>query len=83
VAILCVALSLALFALCSADPTDRFCLRTLNFGRPMPIVGPILDIVVVFRNVVGMMCEESGRRANVYNAFYYVLQGSVALPPRL
>jgi hypothetical protein len=83
VAILCVALSLALFALGSADLTGRFCLRTLNFGRPMPIVGPILDIVVVSRDVVGMMCEESGRRVNVYNAFYCVLQGSVALPPRL
>jgi hypothetical protein len=37
----CVAFSLALFALGDIDPTGRFCLRTLNFGRPMTIVGPV------------------------------------------
>jgi hypothetical protein len=25
-----------------------------------------------------MMCEESGRPVSVYNALYYVLQGSIA-----
>jgi hypothetical protein len=38
-ATLCVTLSLALFALCGADPTGRFCLRTLSSSRPTTIMG--------------------------------------------
>jgi hypothetical protein len=82
-AILYVALSLALSALGGADPTGGFCLGTLSSRRPTVIVGPILDMVVVFHVVEGMMCEESGRCVSVYNTLYCVLQGFAALPPRL
>jgi hypothetical protein len=78
-----VTLSLALFALGGVDPASGFCLRTLSFGRPTPIMGPILDTVVISCDLMGMMCEESGRRVNIYNTIYCVLQGSVALPRRL
>jgi hypothetical protein len=37
-ATLSVALSLALFALGGADPTNRFCLGTLSLGRPTTII---------------------------------------------
>jgi hypothetical protein len=54
-------LSLALFALDDAEPASEFCLRTLNFGRPTPIMGHVLDIIVVSHvAVAGMMCDESG-----------------------
>jgi hypothetical protein len=59
-ATLFVTLSLALFALCDTDLTGGFCLRTLSFGEPMIIVGPVLDMVVVSRAVVGTSCEELG-----------------------
>jgi hypothetical protein len=51
-ATLYVALSLALFALGGADSTGGFYLRTLSFGRPMIIMGPVLDTVVISRAVV-------------------------------
>jgi hypothetical protein len=57
-ATLCVSLSLTLFAMGSGDPTGRFYLRTLSFSRPMTIMGPILDTVVVSRVVERMICEE-------------------------
>jgi hypothetical protein len=63
---LCVILSLALFALGGTDPTIRFCLRTLSFGRPTTIVGTILDTVAISCAVVAdSMCEELGRRVNM------------------
>jgi hypothetical protein len=37
---------------------------------PLTIVGPILDTVVVSRNVTGMICEESGRHVDVSNGLY-------------
>jgi hypothetical protein len=52
-ATLCVALSLALFALGGSDPTGGFCLRTLSVAGPSIIVGPILDMVVISRDVEG------------------------------
>jgi hypothetical protein len=57
-ATLCVALSLALFALGGADPTGGFCLRNLSFSKPMAIMGPVLDTVVIFHDIEGMVCEE-------------------------
>jgi hypothetical protein len=63
-ATLCVASSFALFAQGGADPTGRCCLRTLSCCRPMTIVRPILDTVVVFHDVEGLSCKESGWRAN-------------------
>jgi hypothetical protein len=57
-ATLCVALSLTLFALGIADSTGGFCLRTLSFSRPTTIMGPILDMVAVFHDVEGVICEE-------------------------
>jgi hypothetical protein len=63
---LCVALSLALFSLGGPDPGGWFFLRILRFGRPMAIVGPILDTVVISHAiVVGTMCVESGRPVNM------------------
>jgi hypothetical protein len=82
-AIIYVTLSHALFALGCAQPAGGFYLRTLSFGRTIPIVGPVLDTVVVSCVVAGMMCEELGRRVNIYNTLFYVLQGSIASPPRL
>jgi hypothetical protein len=65
-ATLCVAFSLALFALGGADPVDGFCLRAMSFGRLTAIVGPILDTVVVSHAVIaGIMCEELGRHVNM------------------
>jgi hypothetical protein len=52
-AILCETLSLALFGLGGTDPASGFCLRTLSFGRPMPIVGPVLDMVAVSHIAIG------------------------------
>jgi hypothetical protein len=72
-ATLCVALSLALFALGGADPTCVFCLRTLSYSRPMEIVGPVLDTVVVSHAIVGASCEELGAYKHGFTApFYYV-----------
>jgi hypothetical protein len=65
-ATLCVASSLALFAQGGADPTGRRCLRTLSCCRPMTIVWLILDTVVVFHDIEGTSCEESGWRVNSY-----------------
>jgi hypothetical protein len=56
-ATLCVFSSLARG---SADPTGRFCLRTLSCCRPMIIVGLILDTVTVSYSVAGVSCEELG-----------------------
>jgi hypothetical protein len=65
-AILCVTLSLAMFALAGADLASGFCLRILSLGRPTPIMGPVLDMVVVSYVVVaGEKCEESGRSVNM------------------
>jgi hypothetical protein len=50
----------------STDPASRFCLRTLSFGSSTPIMGPILDTVVVSCiAIVGAMCKELGRHVNV------------------
>jgi hypothetical protein len=57
-ATLSVALSIALFALAGADPTDRFCLRSWSFSRPTTIMGAVLDTVVVSHAVEGVICEE-------------------------
>jgi hypothetical protein len=46
-ATLCVALSLALFALGGANPAGGFYLRILSVGKPMLCVGIILDMVGV------------------------------------
>jgi hypothetical protein len=54
-ATLCVTLSLALFALGGADPTGGFSLRTLSFSRHTTIVGPILDTIVVFCAIEGVI----------------------------
>jgi hypothetical protein len=59
-------LSLALFALGGADLTDGFCIGTLSFGRPMTIVGPVLDMIAISHVVeVGMMYEEPRRHVNM------------------
>jgi hypothetical protein len=79
----CITLSLSLFALGGADLTGGFCLSTLSYSRPTTIVRPILNMVVISRTVEGMIYEESGRRASVYNALYCILQGIIALLPWL
>jgi hypothetical protein len=55
-----VSLSLALLIFGGADPAGGFCLRTLSSSSPTAIVRPILDMVVVFHAIEGMMCKESG-----------------------
>jgi hypothetical protein len=61
-----VALSLTLFSLGGANSTCKFCLRTLIFGRPMTIFGPVLDMIVVSSAVIaGTMCEESRSDINI------------------
>jgi hypothetical protein len=55
---LCVASPLALFARGGADLTAGFCLRTMSYHRPTVIVGPVLDIVAISRDVVGASCDE-------------------------
>jgi hypothetical protein len=72
----CVTLSLALFALGGADLTGRFYPQTLSISRPTTIMRPILDMVAISRAVEGMVCEESERCVNVYNALYCILQRS-------
>jgi hypothetical protein len=52
-ATLCVALSIALCAMCGTDLIGGFCLRTQNFAARLSIVGPILDMVTVSRDVAG------------------------------
>jgi hypothetical protein len=64
-AIFCVAFSLALFALGSTDLVGGFCLRTMSYSRPMSIVGPVLDTTIVSCAIVGVLCEELGRRVNM------------------
>jgi hypothetical protein len=64
-ATLCVASSLALFALGYSDLTGGFCLRTLSCHRPTTIVGPILDTIVVSHDVEGTSCEELGWHINL------------------
>jgi hypothetical protein len=64
-ATLCVALSLALFALGGSNLAVGFYLRTLSYSRPTTIVGLILDMVVVSRVVVGTSCKELGRHVNL------------------
>jgi hypothetical protein len=83
VATLCVALSLALFALDVTDLTSGFCLRTLCYRKPMTIMGPVLNTVVVSHVVEGTLCEESRGHVNAYNDLYCILQGSIASLPRL
>jgi hypothetical protein len=56
--ILYIALSLALFPLGGVELIDGFCFRTLSFGRPTAIMGPILDSVAISHAVEGMICEE-------------------------
>jgi hypothetical protein len=63
--ILCVTLSLALFTLGDADLTDGFYLRTLRYSRPMTIMGPVLDIIIVSRVIVDTSCEELGWYVNM------------------
>jgi hypothetical protein len=60
-------------------------LGTLSFGRPMAIVGPILDMVALSHAIVAStMYEDSRRRVNLgLQAFYYTLYGPTALPPLL
>jgi uncharacterized membrane protein SirB2 len=55
---ICVALSLALFTLGAAVPTSGVFLRTLSFSKPMAIVGPILDTVLLSRTIEDVVCEE-------------------------
>jgi hypothetical protein len=51
---------------CSLYNDTKGVTRTLSFLRPMAIMGLVLDIVVVFCDVVvGTMYEESGRRVNM------------------
>jgi hypothetical protein len=64
-ATICVILSLTLFALGNADPVGEFCIRTLSYSRPMTIMEPILDTVIISRVVVGTSCEELRRRVNM------------------
>jgi hypothetical protein len=52
-ATICVASSLALVALGGSDPIDGFRIGTLSFGRPLDNRGPILDTIVVSRDVEG------------------------------
>jgi hypothetical protein len=61
-ATLCVDLSLTLVALSVSDPASGFCLGTLSVAGPSVIMGPILDIVVIFHDVEGASCEELGWR---------------------
>jgi hypothetical protein len=61
---LCVASSLALVALGSSDLTSGFCLGTLSFAGPSPIIGPILDTVAISRDVKGTSCKELGQHVN-------------------
>jgi hypothetical protein len=64
-AILCVTLSLALFALGGADSTGGFFLRTLSFASPLAVIGLVWDLIVVSRAVIAcVMCEEYGRGVN-------------------
>jgi hypothetical protein len=62
-------MSITLFTMGNANLAGGFYLRTLSSSRPTSIVGPILDMVVVSYAIEGSICEESGRRVNVYNAF--------------
>jgi hypothetical protein len=64
-ATLCVALSLALFAQGSTDPTGGFYLQTLSYCRHTSIMGPVLDTVVVSHDVVGASCEKLGWHVNM------------------
>jgi hypothetical protein len=65
-ATLCVALSLALFAMGGADPTGGFCLRTLSFAGPSAIMGPVWDMIVIsYAVIAGAMCEDYGSRVNL------------------
>jgi hypothetical protein len=65
-ATLCVASPLALVALGCSDPARRFGLRTLSFTSPSAIMGLILDMVVVSRDVEGVSCEELGWHINSF-----------------
>jgi hypothetical protein len=59
-------LSFAVFALGGADPNVGFYLRILRFDRPMIIVRPIWDTIVVSCAIVASaMCEESVRHVNM------------------
>jgi hypothetical protein len=64
-ATLCVALSLTLFTLGGANPTDRFCLRTLSYCRPMAIVGPVLDTIAISYDVADTSCKKLGWLVNM------------------
>jgi hypothetical protein len=61
----CVTLSLALFALGSADPSGGFCLRTWSCCRPTTILGSIFDMFTVSHDVGAMSCKELERRVNM------------------
>jgi hypothetical protein len=81
-AIPCVTLSLILFALGDADLTGGFCLRTLSFASHSTIMGPILDMFIVSRDVVGTSCEVLERHANLsLLPLLLRLYGPIALPP--
>jgi hypothetical protein len=45
--------------------TGGFYLRTQSYHRTTVIMGPILDMVIVSRAIVGMLCEEKGRHVNL------------------
>jgi hypothetical protein len=54
-----VALCLALLDLGGSDPTSVFCLRTVSFGRPLRIEGPVGDMTSISHAIIaGVMCEE-------------------------
>jgi hypothetical protein len=61
---LCVASCLSLFALAGSDPTGGFHLGTLSIAGPSLIMGPILDMVAISRDVEGTSCEEMGWHIN-------------------
>jgi hypothetical protein len=61
----------------SAKPCDRCTMIMVNYAD----LWLILDTVVVFHSVEGVVCEEQEGCANVYNALYCVLQGSRVSPP--
>jgi hypothetical protein len=65
-ALLCVALSLTLFPLGGADVTSGLYLGTRSFASPSVIMGPILDTIVVSRDVASMLCEELAWHVNMY-----------------
>jgi hypothetical protein len=78
---LCVASSLTLGG---SDPTSGFHRRTLSIAGPLVIMGPILDMVVISRDVEGALCEESRWCINSCLLPLFIAPArAAALPPRL